>query len=141
MKQVLDQTDHRILSALRKNARASLTELSGLLGITRATTKARLDRLTTTGVIRRFTIETGLQENDLVRAVMTVQLQGSMSRSVIRALRAVPEIQNLYSTNGAWDLVAEIQTENLQSFDRVLRQVREINGVLNSETSLLLDVA
>ncbi|MDG1532152.1 MAG: Lrp/AsnC family transcriptional regulator [Paracoccaceae bacterium] len=141
MNSILDHTDRRILSALRKNARASLTELAGVLGITRATAKARLDRLTNTGAIKRFTIETGLQETDLVRAVMTVQLQGSMSRSVIRALRAVPEIQNLYSTNGAWDLVAEIQTENLQSFDRVLRKVREINGVLNSETNLLLDVA
>jgi len=138
---VLDQTDRRILSALRKNARASVTELAGVLGITRATAKARLNRLVETGAIRRFTVETAMQETDVVRAIMTVQLQGSMSRAVIRALRAVPEIQHLYSTNGAWDLVAEIQTENLQDFDRVLRQVREINGVLNSETSLLLDVA
>ena len=44
----------------------------------------------------------------------------------------------IYSTNGAWDLVLEIQADNLRHFDRVLREIREVKGVLNSETSLLL---
>jgi hypothetical protein len=34
--------------------------------------------------------------------------------------------------------VAEIQAANLGEFDGVLRQVREIEGILNSETSILL---
>ena len=36
------------------------------------------------------------------------------------------------------DLVAEIETENLAEFDRVLRHVRALEGVSKSETSLLL---
>ena len=137
----LTGTDRRLLAALKFNSRASLTELSQIVGVTRATLKLRLDRLISTGTIRRFTIETDRADKDVIRAVCTVELQGSMSRGVIRSLRAIPEITALYSTNGSWDLVAEIQTENLQGFDRVLRQIREISGVLNSETSLLLDIA
>jgi hypothetical protein len=34
--------------------------------------------------------------------------------------------------------VAELQTTSLGEFDRVLRRVREVDGILNSETSLLL---
>lgn len=48
------------------------------------------------------------------------------------------EIRALHTTNGAWDLVAEIETENLAEFDRVLRHVRALEGVSKSETSLLL---
>ncbi|WP_246116196.1 Lrp/AsnC ligand binding domain-containing protein [Denitromonas halophila] len=44
----------------------------------------------------------------------------------------------LHTTSGTWDLIAEIQTVSLSEFDRVLREVRMIDGVLNSETSLLL---
>jgi DNA-binding Lrp family transcriptional regulator len=64
-----------------------------------------------------------------------------MSRQVIRALGRMPEVVSLHSTNGAWDLVARIETDTLPAFDRVLRQVREVPGVTNSQTCLLLDEA
>ncbi|MEH6359217.1 MAG: Lrp/AsnC family transcriptional regulator [Amylibacter sp.] len=137
----ITQTDRRLLAALRINARASLTELATATQVSRATVKARLNRMIDGGVIRRFTIETDLDDRDGVRAITCVELQGSMSRAVIRALRKIPEVTSLHSTNGKWDLVAEIRTDSLQAIDRTLRQIREISGVLNSETSLLLDVA
>jgi len=43
-----------------------------------------------------------------------------------------------HSTDGAGDLVAHIEVQSLQEFDRVLREIREIEGVLNSETNLML---
>jgi len=137
----ITQTDRRLLAALRINARASLTELAAATQVSRATVKARLNRMIDGSVIRRFTIETDLDDRDSVRAITCVELQGSMSRAVIRALRKIPAVTSLHSTNGKWDLVAEIRTDSLQAIDRTLRQIREISGVLNSETSLLLDVA
>ena len=137
----ITQIDRRLLAVLTNNARASITELALATKISRATVKAHLTRLVEGGAIRRFTIETDFDNRDDVRAITTVELQGSMSRAVIRSLRKIPEITSLHSTNGKWDLVAEIRCENLQEIDRILRQIREISGVLNSETSLLLNVA
>lgn len=37
-----------------------------------------------------------------------------------------------------WELVAEIQASSLADFDNVLREVRLIDGIANSETSILL---
>ena len=45
----------------------------------------------------------------------------------------------MHTTNGGWDLVAELRDGSLTDFDRVLREVRAIDGILNSETSLLLN--
>jgi len=45
---------------------------------------------------------------------------------------------SLHTTNGTWDLIAEIRAGSLTDLDRVLREVRTIDGVLNSETSILL---
>jgi len=137
----ITQIDRRLLAVLTNNARASITELALATKISRATVKAHLTGLIEGGAIRRFTIETDFDNRDDVRAITTVELQGSMSRAVIRSLRKIPEITSLHSTNGKWDLVAEIRCENLQEIDRILRQIREISGVLNSETSLLLNVA
>jgi DNA-binding Lrp family transcriptional regulator len=130
--------DHRLIAALRQNARASITELAHQIGASRGTVRARLDLLVAQGRIRRFTIETDVDVEGEVRAVMMIELQGRMSRTVIRTLQKIPEVATIHSTNGTWDLVVEIRTDSLVSFDRVLHEVRSAPGVLNSETSLLL---
>ena len=135
----LSNTDRRLIAALRDNARASVTELAHIVGVSRTTVKTRIDALVSDGRIRKFTIETDADYRDQVRAITTIELQGSMSRVVIRALRKIPEVTSIHSTNGAWDLVLEIRAETLPQFDRVLREIREVKGVLNSETSLLLN--
>lgn len=135
----LSETDRRILAALTEDARLPVTALAERLKLSRTTVSTRLERLIAEGTIRKFTILTRTVEEATVRAVMMVELQGSLSRQVIRALRAIPEVASLHSTNGAWDLVAEIRAADLRDFDRVLRVIRDIPGVLNSETSLLLD--
>lgn len=138
----LSALDRRLIGALQKDGRASVTTLAGMLSVSRATIQTRMERLTTTGVIQRFTIELDPgSAPDLIRAVMMVELQGNLARSITRTLRKMPEIVSLYSTNGTWDLVGQIEVANLPEFDRVLREVREISGVLNSETSILLTTA
>lgn len=139
MTENIDPTDRRLLVELKADSRVSVTELAYKLGLARATVQARLERLKRSGVIRRFTIELGSQSGaDTLRAVMMVELQGNLARRVISVLKQKPEISDLHSTNGAWDLVAHVEVSNLAEFDRLLREVREIDGVLNSETSLLL---
>jgi DNA-binding Lrp family transcriptional regulator len=67
-----------------------------------------------------------------------IEVAGRNTRKVAQTLRGLPQIHALYSTNGAYDLIAEIEVENLEEFDRVLSDVRMIDGVARSETSLLL---
>ncbi|WP_138466746.1 Lrp/AsnC family transcriptional regulator [Poseidonocella sp. HB161398] len=134
----LSATDRAIIAALRADARISMTELAQVAGVSRTTAKTRLESLVAEGRIRRFTIETDVDVEGEIKAITLVELQGSMSRRVIRTLVKIPEISTVYSTNGAWDLVIEIKTASLVEFDRVLREIREVPGVLNSESSILL---
>lgn len=136
----LTHTDRKLLLALKKDSRASVTTLSGEIGVARATIQASIKRLVETGVIQRFTIDIDpLTERDLVRAVMSIEVQGVMTSTVIRALKRMPEIISLHSTNGIWDLVAQIETPDLMSFDLLSRRTREIEGILNTQTSILLN--
>ena len=54
------------------------------------------------------------------------------------AVRGIPQVRALHTTNGAWDLVAELHADNRVEFERVLRGIRAMDGVSKSETSLLL---
>ncbi|GAA4657349.1 hypothetical protein GCM10025779_23350 [Arthrobacter cryoconiti] len=73
-----------------------------------------------------------------IRAISLLEVQGQATKHVIRELKGLPEIRALHTTNGAWDLVAELGMENLAEFDQVLGTIRSIKGIENSETSLLL---
>ncbi|WP_208347342.1 Lrp/AsnC family transcriptional regulator [Pseudaestuariivita rosea] len=134
----MDQLDQALIRLLKEDARASVTTLAGRLNVSRATVQMRMARLIENNVIRRFTVELTDAPDDAIRAVMMIELQGSMARSVLSKLRQLPQIIALHTTSGAWDLVAQIQTQTLGEFDQTLRNVRDIPGVSNSETSLLL---
>ena len=54
------------------------------------------------------------------------------------ALRGFPEVRAVHSTNGRWDIVAELGTDGLEAFDAALRRIRTVTGIANTETSLLL---
>ena len=97
----LSPTDRRLIAALRENARASITELAQIANVSRTTVKARIDALIADGKIRRFTIETDTDVAGEVRAITMIELQGRMSRGVIRTLRSIPEVAVIHSTNGA----------------------------------------
>jgi len=47
-------------------------------------------------------------------------------------------VSTLHTTNGRWDIVAELRTDSLATFDQVLRRIGQIDGVSRTETSLLL---
>lgn len=138
-KYVPDELDRRIIAHLRTDGRASLAKVADALGVARGTVQSRLERLIATGTLLGFTARVR-EDYDVnaVHAVMMIEVVGKSTTQAIRKLRGIAEISTLHTTNGNWDLVANIRAENLSEFDRVLREIRMIDGVSNSETSLLL---
>jgi DNA-binding Lrp family transcriptional regulator len=138
-KYIYDQLDRELIALLRSDGRAPLSKLADILHVSRGTVQNRLDRLLNSGTLHGFTVRVREDyEHNTIRSLMMIEVVGKSTSQVIKKLRGLPELQTLHTTNGSWDLVAEIQTSNLSDFDRVLREVRVIDGVLNSETSILL---
>lgn len=135
----MDDTDTRLLSLLRQDGRAALSNLAATLGVSRATVKARIDRLEERGVILGFTVVLkGDAGAPAVRAIMMIEVEGKAGEPVIRRLRGMPEVRELHSTNGRWDIAAELTADSLETFDALLNRIRAIDGVASSETNILL---
>jgi DNA-binding Lrp family transcriptional regulator len=136
--QDLDSTDRQLIAQLRIDARLPVSRLAERLKVSRTTVEKRLARLIDSGIIIGFTVRARDDASGTIRAIMMIEVAGRSTSAVIRSLKGLPELHTLHTTNGGWDLVAEIRADSLTEFDRVLREVRGIDGVLNSETSLLL---
>ncbi|WP_299282100.1 Lrp/AsnC family transcriptional regulator [uncultured Tateyamaria sp.] len=135
----MDETDARLIAALRHDARASLSDLSQSLGLSRATVRSRIDKLRARGDILGFSVV--LREDTLrdpVRGLMMIGIEGRGTERIIRQLQGMSELRAVYSTNGRWDVIVEIGTDTLERFDAVLFRIRALDGVVASETSLLL---
>lgn len=135
----MDETDSRLLAALRRDARASLSDLASALGVSRTTVRTRIERLKTSGEIVGFTVVVRSDiDRDPVRGLMMLGIEGRGTERVVRQLSGLPAVRAVHSTNGRWDLIVEIGAETLDAFDAVLAEIRRFEGVATSETSLLL---
>ncbi len=135
----MDSQDLRLISLLRENARTSVAQLAKQLRVSRGTVQNRIDRLIENRVLLGFTVRTTPEAAaHRVRAVMMISVDGDRSDAILSTLRGYPEVRALHTTNGRWDIVAELGTDSLETFDEALRGIRTIKGIANSETSLLL---
>ena len=135
----MDNVETKLITALRHNARASLSTLAGLVGVTRATVRTRLEKLEARGDIIGYTVVTkGEIAGQPVRALMMIGIEGRGTDRIVARISGIPEVQAVHTTNGKWDLVVEIGTDALVELDRVLAVIRRFDGVQSSETSILL---
>lgn len=135
----MDETDQKLIAALRRDSRAALSSLAAMLGLSRTTVRSRIERLQARGEILGFTVRL---KSDIahapVRGLMMLGIEGRGTEKIMHRLTGISAVQFVHSTNGKWDLIAEISTETLEALDKVLFDIRRIDGVVHSETSLLL---
>jgi len=135
----MDDIDRQLIGLLRNDARASVASLAKTLGVSRGTVQNRMARLAANGTVVGYTVRLKPDvEEQRIRAFMTGAVEGNQLDAVIKALRGEPAVTALYSTNGRWDIVAELRADTLESFDRVLARIRLIEGISQTETSLLI---
>jgi DNA-binding Lrp family transcriptional regulator len=135
----MDDTDRHLIALLRDDARLSVVELARALGVARATVQNRLARLEREGTTVGYTVRLRPEaEAQRIRAIMSIAVEGHRGGEVRRLLRGHPNVVALHTTNGRWDLVAELHTDTLEAFDKVLSAIRLVEGISNTETSLLL---
>ncbi len=135
----MDDLDRRLIGLMREDARTSIATLAKRLRVARGTVQNRLAKMERDGTIAGYTVRLRPEvDEQRITALMTIAVEGNRLEAVVKLLRGDPAIQELHTTNGRWDLVAEIRADSLQTFDQVLSRIRLVEGISGTETSLLL---
>ncbi len=135
----MDDLDRELIALLRDNARLPVASLSASLGVSRATVRARIDKLVETGLIRGFTLALNADvRGRCIRALMLIEVEGSFAEQVIKKLLGFPDVRAVHTTNGKWDIIAELEIDSLPAFDAILHQIRLVRGIKLTETNILL---
>lgn len=135
----MDDLDYKLVQLLQQNARLPVASLAAFVKVSRATVKARIDKLVSEGVIEKFTLQMGAEaRHAAVRAMVLVEVHGRKADQVSHELLRIPQVRALHSTNGRWDFIAELEVQDLPTFDATLRQIRLIDGISGTESNILL---
>lgn len=138
----MDELDQGLIALLRRDGRTPAAALAKALKVSRGTVQNRIDRLMTQGVILGFTVRLNPgAEPGRIRAVMTIAVEGRRAPAVLRALQGVPAVDAVHTTNGRWDMVADLSAADLGAFSEALDAIRAIDGIASTETSLLLQTS
>jgi DNA-binding Lrp family transcriptional regulator len=135
----MDALDRRLITLLRHNGRRGISDLAIELGVSRATIRARMERLEQQGDVVGYTVI--LRADVLsapVRGMTLIEVEGRAKDRVVSALTGLAEVTAIHTTSGKWDLIAELSTESLTALDDVLNRLRLTPGIAASETHLLL---
>ncbi len=136
---MLSDTDQKLIDLLQANARLPISDIARKLGVSRTTVQARLDRLEDGGVIKGYTLRLADEKlQNKIRALVTIKVETGKAIGVISQLKKMVEVDTLHSVSGRYDFVAVISGDTPEGVDQTLDKFWEIDGVLNTESALIL---
>jgi len=133
----MDAIDRRLLMLLREDARRPLKQLATEVSLSRSSVHERIARLQAAGVIRRFTIDTAIDEES-VGAICHLRLARTPDYVVVKAVIAIPEVVRCYALAGDVDLMVEVVCRNPPELNAMRDRIAAIAGVSSVVTRLIL---
>jgi DNA-binding Lrp family transcriptional regulator len=130
----MDEIDANIISALKKDSRASFVTMGKDLGLTEGAVRRRVAKLKAAGTIRRFTIDT-------TSGVSAIIMIGTSSHSPTSKVAEAIEklgVDRVYEVSGNYDIICFAEGSSLQEINATVEAIRKLPGVTDTSTTLVL---
>ncbi|MBS1168548.1 MAG: AsnC family transcriptional regulator [Proteobacteria bacterium] len=136
----MDEIDRQIVMCLGDDARRSLADLGGEVGLSTSAVNERIRRLVTNGVIRRFTIDANAEALGLgISAFVFVGLAADADETMFRAVAANhPAILECQHVTGNWNYLVKIRVASLSDIESFLNDFKQRRLIARSETMIAL---
>ena len=133
----LDVTAKRIIELLQEDGRISYAAIAKAVGLSEAAARARVQKLLDSEIMQIVAVTDPTQVGFTRQAMIGVRTEGDLMKVGDR-LAEVKEVDYVVTTAGSFDLLVEVVCEDDPHLLDVIRQVRELEGVVSSETFVYL---
>ena len=135
----LDDLDARLIAALAASPRAGVLELARQLAVARGTVQARMEKLSSRGVITGFGPDLDLAALGYdVTGFTTLEIAQGRLNDVVEHLRDIPEVLEVHATTGPGDLHCRVVARTNSHLQQVLNRVLEVQGINRITTVIAL---
>lgn len=134
----LDSVSKAIVEQLQTDGRRSYAEIGKAVGLSEAAVRQRVQKLTEGGVMQIVAVTDPMQLGFFRQAMIGVRVSGD-TRAVADELAALPAVDYVVLTAGAFDILAEVVCESDDDLITLLNSaIRGIDGVMTTETFVYL---
>ncbi len=139
MAEQIETPDRLLIATMRANPRATITMLSQLTGMARATVQSRLRRLEDAGVIVGYGPDLAAAESGYgVSAFTTLSIVQGSHDDVVTRLSEIPEVLEVHVVTGSGDLLCRLGASSNDHLHELLQLVVSWPEVGRAETQLAL---
>jgi len=134
---MVDEIDEKILKLLEENSRMSYVEIGRNVDLSEGAVRNRVQALVSEGVIKRFTIEKSTVHG--VRALTMIAVDpGTPTYEVSKRVKSLAGVERIYEVTGEYDIVMVSSGSSIEAINKVIEDVRKIEGVEKTNTIIVL---
>ncbi|UIJ35404.1 Lrp/AsnC family transcriptional regulator [Allobranchiibius sp. GilTou73] len=136
---LLDDLDVTLLELLTEHPRIGVLELSRMVGVTRATVGARMDKLRASGVVTGYGPQLDVVAAGYpVQAMVTLEIAQGDLDTVTALLQEMPGVLEAYSTTGTGDVVVRLAAASNDDLQQSLLVLGQSEAVRRSTSVVVL---
>lgn len=137
---MLDETDHRILSLLATNGRASFASIGEEIGLSPHGAADRVRRLEREGAITGYSasIDLGVVGRSLDAFIDVRLLPSTDPEGFERFVSSLPAVREMAFLTGRFDYQLRVACRDADDLDRTVRAVRRDAGAASTETRIVM---
>jgi DNA-binding Lrp family transcriptional regulator len=134
---MVDEIDEKIMERLEENSRMTYVEIGNSVGLSEGAVRNRIQSLVADKVIKRFTIEKSISHG--VRALTMIAVEpGVPTFEVSKKVNQLEGVERIYEVTGEYDIVMVSNGNNIESINKVIEDIRKIEGVEKTNTIIVL---
>jgi Lrp/AsnC family leucine-responsive transcriptional regulator len=137
---VLDDIDHRILSLLSTNGRASFASVGAEVGLSPHGTADRIRRLERDGVITGYAAKIDrARTGRALDALIDVRILPTTSPDDFeRLVASLPAVTEMTFLTGRFDYQLRVACRDADELDQTIRKIRRDAGAAGTETRIIM---
>ena len=137
----LDETDLKIMEALRKDGRVAFAQIAEQLGVSAGMIRQRYSRLADQGFLKVVAITNPLRMGYKTMAMIGIRVDGSKLLDVAEKVSQLDEVIYMVICSGRFDLFAEVVCRDHEDLLRFLTEkLSTIDGMRESESFMHLKI-
>jgi Lrp/AsnC family transcriptional regulator for asnA, asnC and gidA len=137
----LDETDLKVIDALRKDGRVAFAQIAEQLNVSPGMIRQRYNRLVERGYLKVVAITNPLRMGFTSMAMIGIRVDGSKLLTVAEKVSRLDEVIYMTISSGRFDIFAEVVCRNHEDLIRfITERLSVIDGVRESESFMHLKI-
>ena len=129
----MDEKDWAIIDILRRNSRTSNSDIGRELNVSEGTIRKRIQKLLHDGTIKRFTV---VLRNEGVEGIILIRTEPRKSKELLDFITG--KFDEILEFSGRFDLAIRVNTKSLDELNKIVDELRGMDGVRNTDTLIRL---